>query len=174
MEDEIPIEKPSKKKEKNSLQHSLQQEIPKTEEVHSLKEKKKQTREYVMTPARAAAVERMKEARLKKAAEANETKAKKAEHIQKLLEEDNAKKDKDNAKKLEVESEEEEIVKPKQKKKPRKQVIVFESESESEEENQIIIRRKRKQPKDIAQVLPAQVLPEPPQVLPILRLRRLR
>ena len=93
MEEETQLEKPSKKKEKK-VEEVKAEEIPNSAELKEevVKVKKKQTREYVMTPARAAAVERMKEARLKKATEANESKAKKAELVNKLLEEDRAKK----------------------------------------------------------------------------------
>lgn len=110
-------------------------------EVHEPK-KPKQKREYVMTEARAAAVERMKEARAKKVAGIQEKKKNDAEMLEK------AKFDAEMLEKAKLlASGDESKAKPKSKPKPKpkKQVIVLEdSDSSSEEENQIVIRRKRR------------------------------
>jgi len=114
--------------------------------------KPKKAREYVMTPARAAALERMKAARLNKNAQINETKTKQKELVDALL-----------SKK----SEEETVEVQKKVKKNKKQVIVIDEDSSSEEENQIVIRRKR------AKAKPEVVKEVSQEPLPFI-LRRLR
>ena len=140
--DEVPIEKvPTKKSKKISLAE--------TEEKPAVEETVK-PREYVMTPARKEALERMKIARQKKVLEIQQ---KKAEDLR-VLEEAKSKK--------------------KAPAKKKKQVIVYESESSSEEENQIIIRRKRKPAKKTVaeETVPDDDdTPPPPPFIP--RLRRL-
>ena len=119
------------------------------EEIQPAKTKK--AREYVLTPARAAALERMKAARAAKCSQINETKTKQKELVNVLLKEN-----------------EEQKEEPKKVKKSKKQVIVLDDDSSSEEENQIVIRRKRAKAKP--EVVTKEVFQEP---IPFL-LRRLR
>ena len=114
----------------------------------------KTKREYVMTPARLAALERMQLARSKKVEEIQKGKA----DVVAIL---------DAAKNKKAEK--------KMKKEAQKQVIVLESESSEEEEDQIIIRRKRK-PTTAAKKTEAEIIlpPSPPPTPPMPpRLRRL-
>ena len=106
------------------IENEILEVIPETaaEEGDIVPPEPKKKRKYEMTPARIAAMERMKEGRARKAQEAKEKKAAEA----KILEE---------------------AKKPKRKpaKKSKKQVVIYESgSSSSEEENQVIIRRKNK------------------------------
>ena len=159
--------------EKETMQ--LQEESPKTEPSASeggtsLRQKKK--REYVMTEARKAALERCKAARKKVGEESKAKKEQAKEMVKQILKGE----DKPLAQQSEsIDSQkaaaEEKVVvsqKPEKKKKKTKQVIVFESDSDSsEEENQIIIRRKRSKAKKEPEVI------QEPQPQPIPRLRRL-
>ena len=131
--DEVPIEKvPTKKSKKISLAET------------AVEEEQKKTREYVMTPARKEALERMKIARQKKVLEIQE---KKAEDLR-ILEE----------------------AKKKAQKKTKKQVVVYQSESSSEDE--IIIRKKRKPAKKaVVEETDDDDTPPPTPIVP--RLRRL-
>lgn len=92
--------------------------------------KPKRKREYVLTEARALALERMKEGRMKKANEAN------------------AKKDADKAIL--------EAVKSAKKTKQKKPVVVYESSSEDEPE---IIIKKRRKPTQVSSPEPEPVIP---------------
>lgn len=111
------------------------------EQKYQAKPKPKQKREYVMTPARKAAIERMRAAKEKKNAEIN------------------AKKDADKKILETAKAQQQTQAQPKPKRKTRKNVIVIEDESSSsEEENKIVIRRKNKKHKKKKKRLPS---PEP-------------
>jgi hypothetical protein len=131
---------------------------PKVDTEPEVSEKKpKQKREYVMTEARKAALDRCRAGRVKKGEETKAKKDQAKELVKQIMTEDKP-----------LKEEPEPVVVKKEKKKKTKQVIIFESDSDSdEEENQIIIRRKRSKTKKE---------PEPPKVEeppPVFRLRRL-
>ena len=156
MSDTESIEKKPKQKKVPKVVAPVEPDVPekvqeKADTVAPANEKQAKKKEYVMTPARAEALERMKVARAKDVLEIQKGKA----EVVAILEASRSKK-----------------LEKKIKKEAKKQVIVLESESSEEEEDQIIIRRKRKPTKIQAEekVLP----PSPPPTPPIPpRLRRL-
>ena len=152
------IEKrPTIKKALDVLEKNEEVEDEIVEEKETEKKPRKKS-EYVLTPARAAALEKMKAARTEKAAKQNEIKNTKNELVETLLRE-----------KTEEVSQ---VNKEKKAKKITKQVIVFSSDTESsEDEHQLVIKRKSKKTKEIIHEIEAQVIPE---IQPVPRLRRIR
>ena len=143
--------------DEEKIEKQVKEQKEKTVTVVS-EEKPKQKREYVMTEARKAALERCRVGRLQKGATSKAKKEQAKELVNKIMKEETP---------LEPKEEPEQVVVKKTKKKT-KQVIVFESDSESdEEENQIIIRRKRSKAKKEPEP------PKPEEPAPIFRLRRL-
>ena len=173
-EEIVHIEKKVSKKQGKTKEKASEKEVqkedqndqvltPLSEAIPSPK-KVKVNKEYVMTPARAASLEKMKEARAKKVSAINDAKTKQNELVKHLLLSEA--KDQEESQKKET--------KPKQKK--TKQVIVLDSDSSDEEENQIVIRRKRRTavPLSEAKTPQVEVIVSEEKAPEIFRLRRLR